>query len=74
MYRKGAAQPFEGRHHITQPWLETRSEKSGDYRYPTWRLWPERMTEKQAYRFAFRMAFPDWAVWEKEVEACGAES
>lgn len=65
VYRKGRAQRFEGRHRVTRAWLDTRT-ADGGYRYPTWREWTERMVEKQATRFALRVAFPDWELWGKE--------
>jgi len=73
VYRKGRSHPFEGRHRVTKAFLEERSERSGEYRWPTWRNWTDRMTEKQAQRYAFRLAFPDLAIWAEEPDEPGPE-
>lgn len=68
VWRKGCTHPFTGMHHVTQEFLGERSEKSDEYRNPTWRKWPERMCEKQAQRYALRIAFPDLEAWAGEGE------
>ena len=74
IYRKGRARPFVGRHRVSSEFLEERSSKSGEYRWPTWRTWTDRMCEKQAQRYAFRLAFPELELWTEEVESCDEES
>ena len=73
VWRKGCAHSFTGMHTVTQEFLDERSEKSDEYRNPTWRKWTARMCEKQAQRFAFRMAFPDLPIWAEEAETAGDE-
>lgn len=68
VWRKGCAHSFTGMHTVAQKFLDERSNDGTDYRNPTWRKWPGRMCEKQAQRFAFRMAFPDLPIWTEEAE------
>ncbi|MCJ7828986.1 MAG: recombinase RecT [Dehalococcoidia bacterium] len=66
VWRKGCSHPFTGMHSVSQEFLDERSNDGKEYRNPTWRKWPGRMCEKQAQRFAFRMAFPDLPIWAEE--------
>lgn len=66
VYRKGCAQPFRGCEHNTQARINERTRDGSESRWPVLRDRPDRMTEKQAIRYAMRAAFPDLPVWENE--------
>lgn len=65
-YRKGCLYPFMGWERTTQEKLEERTKDGKEWRWPVLRARPDRMTEKQAIRYALRAAFPDLPVWESE--------
>ena len=66
VYRKGCDHSFTGWDRTTQAKLEERSKDGKEWRWPLHRERPDRMTEKQAIRYALRAAFPDLQVWESE--------
>ena len=66
VHRKGCSQPFTGWECTPPEKLEERTKDGQGYRWPVLHDRPNRMTEKQAIRYALRAAFPDLPVWESE--------